>query len=61
MLSEKKFYKQFDQEKDYTLPESQILVKLLDMSKIAIEKHFQLRLKQQESREERVNAYLQTL
>ena len=61
MLSEKKFYEQFDQEKDYTLPESEILVKLLDMSRIATEEHVQLRLKQQESREERVNAYLQTL
>ena len=61
MLSEKKFYEQFDEEKDYTLPEREILLKLVEMREIATEEHIQLRKKQDKSCKERVNAYLQTL
>ena len=61
MLKEKVFYKQFDQEKDYTLPEREILLKLVEMREIATEEHIQLRKKQDKSCRERVNAYLQTL
>ena len=61
MLSEKKFYEQFDEEKDYTLPEREILLKLVEMRKIATEEHVKLRLEQDKSCQERVYAYLQTL
>ena len=61
MLKEKVFYKQFNQEKDYTLPEREILLKLVEMREIATEEHIQLRKKQDKSCKERVNAYLQTL
>ena len=59
MLKEKVFYKQFDQEKDYTLPEREILLKLVEMRQIATEEHIQLRRKQDKSCKERVYAYLQ--
>jgi len=61
MLKEKVFYEQFDQEKDYTLPEREILLKLVEMREIATEEHIQLRKKQDKSCRDRVNAYLQTL
>jgi len=61
MLSEKKFYEQFDEEKDYTLPEREILLKLVEMRKVATEEHVKLRLEQDKSCQERVYAYLQTL
>ena len=59
MLKEKVFYKQFDQEKDYTLPEREILLKLVEMREIATEEHIQRRKKQDKSSKERVYDYLQ--
>ena len=58
MLSETKFYPNFNQDKDYTISREDVIIKLKKISQDATESHVKLRLEQEKQRQEMFDAYL---
>jgi len=58
MLSETKFYPNFNQDKDYTIARKDVIMKLKKISQDATESHVKLRLEQEKERQEMFNAAL---
>ncbi len=58
MLSETKFYPNFNQDKDYTIARKDVIIKLMKISQDATESHVKLRLEQEKERQEMFNAAL---
>ncbi len=58
MLSETKFYPNFNQDKDYTVDRKDVIMKLKKISQDATESHVKLRLEQEKERQEMFNAAL---
>ncbi len=61
MLKETKFFRNFDQEKDYTITRKDVILKLKDISQKSHRSHIELREKQEQIRQEQFNAKLQLL
>lgn len=61
MLTETRFYKDFNQDKDYATSRKDVIMKLKDISQIAVKSHTDLKLKQQEKRLELLNGALSVL
>tara|TARA_B100000029_G_scaffold454846_1_gene481645 strand:- start:826 stop:1425 length:600 start_codon:yes stop_codon:yes gene_type:complete len=58
MLNESKFYIVFNQDKDYTIGRTDVIMKLKKISRDATESHVKLKLEQEEQRQEMFNAAL---
>ena len=58
MLNESKFYIVFNQDKDYTIGRTDVIMKLKKISQDATESHVKLRLEQENQRQEMFNAAL---
>ena len=56
MLNESKFYIVFNQDKDYTIGRTDVIMKLKKISRDATESHVKLKLEQEEQRQEMFNA-----
>ena len=61
MLTETRFYKDFNQDEDYATSRKDVIMKLKDISQIAVKSHTDLKLKQQEKRLELLNGALSVL
>ena len=61
MLTETRFYKDFNQDEDYATSRKDVIMKLKDISEIAVKSHTDLKLKQQEKRLELLNGALSVL
>ena len=61
MLKEKKFFGNFDQEKDYVITRKDVILKLKDISQKSHQSHIKLREQQEQNRQEQFNAKLQLL
>ena len=58
MLNESKFYIVFNQDKDYTIGRTDVIMKLKKISKDSTESHVKLKLEQEKERQEMFNACL---